>query len=142
VNTYSVENPTDDPFYGLKFEYRAGAEVKDSDYDEFQFTLKSGEAASMASVQMGAQAGENMGLATLEGCQFDGPLPCGEPTMDDSGLFAFHFMGAQDHDDGTMTLVFRVQNYAGSGLSYATIGLPAGVAPSSPEEVYESEVCP
>jgi hypothetical protein len=35
-----------------------------------------------------------------------------------------------------------VQNDRRSGLSYAAIGLPDGVKPSSPTSFYESEVCP
>jgi hypothetical protein len=142
VNKYAVENPSKEPFYGIKFEYQDGTEVKSSNYDEFRLTVRTRDAALIESVQTEVLAGDNGAVVTLENCQFDGPLPCGEPVMDDSGLFAVYFVGARDHKDGTMTLVFQVQNYAGNALSQVTIGLPNGVIPSAPIDSYESEVCP
>ena len=142
TNTYNVENTTNNPFYGIKFEYQSGTEVKDGDYDEFRFTVTAEEAAAMTAVQMEAKAGQNVGMATLENCEFDSPLPCaGEPVPDENGTFAFAFMGAEDNGDGTMTLTFYVYNTTSNGLSHATIGLPEGVVPSSPTGSYQSEVC-
>ena len=144
VNQYNVESPTNNPFYGIKFEFSSGTDVKKSDQDEFKITLTEEEAAEMTSVQMEAKAGPNVGSGTvaLENCQFDGELPCGEPIMDESGDFAFYFMGATGNDDGTLTLTFVVQNFNANGLSHVTIGLPDGVVPSTPTGSYTSEVCP
>jgi hypothetical protein len=144
VNTYGVENPTESPFYGIKFEYQSGTEVRDSNLDEFRFVVPADVAANMASVQVEAKAGQDQAVAsvTLEGCAFNSPVPCGEPIVDDNDFFAFYFMGAEDNGDGTLTLVFQVQNFTGHALSHVTIGLPGGVVPPSPTGSYQSEVCP
>ena len=142
VNKYKVEI-TNNPFYGIKFEYTSGTEIKDGDYEEFRIVVTEDEAASMTSVQLEAKAGINVGTVTLEACDFTSVLPCGsEPVQDENGFFAFYFMGAEDNGDGTMTLAFYVQNMTSNGLSHATIGLPAGVIPSTPTDSYESKVCP
>jgi hypothetical protein len=139
VNTYNVENPTNNPFYGIKFEYQSGTEVKDGAYDEFEVVLPANVVTGMTSVQMEAKAGTNVGMATLEGCQFDQPQICG-PVSDENGFFTFYFMGAEDNGDGTYTLTYRVENLTDRGLSHATVGLPEGVVPPSPGS-YQSEVC-
>ena len=141
TNIYGVESPTNNPFYGIKFEYQSGTEIKNGDMDEFKFTVTAAEAAMMTAVQMEAKAANYVGIVTLEGCAFNEGLPCGEPVRDANGYFAFYFMGAQDNGDGTLTLVFQVQNLTDRGLSHATIGLPGGVIPSTPTGNYQSEVC-
>ncbi len=142
VNNYGVESPTNNPFYGIKFEYQSGTEVKNGNYEEFKITLPADAVAAMTSVQLEAKAAGDVGLLTLEGCDFTSPLACGEPTLDPNGYFAFYFMGAVDNGDGTYTLTFWVQNQTNHGLSHATIGLPAGVVPTTPTNNYQSEVCP
>jgi hypothetical protein len=144
VNQYNVESPTNAPFYGIKFEFASGTEVKNSDYEVFKFTLTQEQAAAMTSVQMEAKAGPDVesGTILLENCQFDQAIPCGEPVTNDNHLFAFYFMGAVDNGDGTLTLTFQVQNFSDKGLSHATIGLPDGAVPSVPTGSYQSEVCP
>ncbi len=142
VNTYGVESPTNNPFYGIKFEYQSGTEVKDGAYDEFQIVLPTDVVAGLTAVQMEAKAGQNEGQATLQGCQFDQFVACETVAQDGSGFFEFSFQGARDNGDGTMTLVFWVTNMTGSGLSHATIGLPDGVVPLSPTGSYQSQVCP
>jgi hypothetical protein len=143
VNQYSVENPTNNPFYGIKFEYQSGTEVKDGDLDAFKFTVTAAEAAAMNSsgVQVEAKAGTFQGILTLDLCDFTQPVPCGDVATDPDGNFGFQFMGAQDNGDGTLTLTFWVYNGTSQGLSHATIGLPAGAVPSSPTNNYQSEVC-
>lgn len=141
TNTYGVENPTNNPFYGIKFEYQSGTEVKNGDMDEFKITITAAEAAAMTSVQLEAKAANYVGILTLEGCAFNEGLPCGDPVRDPDGYFAFYFLGAQDNGDGTMTLTFQVQNLTENGLSHATIGLPAGVIPTQPTGNYQSQVC-
>lgn len=141
TNIYGVESPTNNPFYGIKFEYQSGTEIKNGDMDEFKFTVTAAEAAMMTAVQMEAKAANYVGVVTLEGCAFNEGLPCGEPVRDANGYFAFYFMGAQDNGDGTLTLVFQVQNLTDRGLSHATIGLPGGVIPSTPTGNYQSQVC-
>jgi hypothetical protein len=143
VNTYNVENPTNNPFHGIKFEYQSGTEVRDGDFDEFTIVLTTEQAAALTNVPMEAKAATNVGQVTLENCAFDQPLPCaGEPVQDENGYFAFTFMGAEDNGDGTMTLTFHVYNFTSHGLSHATIGLPDGVEPTAPTGNYQSEVCP
>jgi len=140
TNTYGIEI-TNNPFYGIKFEYQSGTEVKNGDSDEFRFTVTADEAAAMTSVQVEAKAGTLQGIATLEGCDFTSELPCGDPVRDPDGYFAFYFMGAVDNGDGTLTLVFQVQNMTEFGLSHATFGLPSGAVPSAPTGNYQSEIC-
>lgn len=139
LNTYGVE-VTNNPFYGIKFNYQSGTEIKNSDDDEFKFTLPTDVVNGMTSMQLEAKASTNQGLATLE-CAFNGSLPCG-PVMSDNQLFAFSFMGATDNGNGTMTLTFRVQNFTQYGLSHASFGLPAGATPTPNSGNYQSQVCP
>ncbi len=140
VNTYNVENPTNNPFYGIKFEYQSGTEIKNSADDEFKFTLPADVVNAMTSIQLEAKASTNQVQVTMQDCQFGEGLPCG-PVMDDNKSFAFTFMGATDNGDGTKTLTFRVQNFSQYGLSHATFGLPAGAVPTVPTP-YQSQVCP
>ena len=140
VNQYGVENPTNNPFYGIKFEYQSGTEIRDGGFDEFRFTLPADQVNAMTSIQLEAKAGEIVGQGTLEGCQFNGFAPC-EQTLESSG-FLFTFQGAVDNGDGTFTLTFHVQNMNGYGLSHATFGLPGGAVPTNPSGNYQSEVCP
>jgi hypothetical protein len=143
-NIYTVENTTNNPFYGIKFNYASGTEVKDSNYEQFSFVLTKDQAAAITSMQLEAKAGTGQDEATikLENCDLTGALMC-EPVISDNHLFAFTFMGAADAGNGNLTLTFQVQNYAKFGLSHATFGLPAGVVPSSPASGnYEAKVCP
>jgi hypothetical protein len=143
VNQYNVENMTDNPFYGIKFEYQSGTEVKDGNFDQFKFVVAGAQAAQMndTGVRVEAKAGTLEGEAILVTCQFDQGLPCGEVAKDPNNYFAFYFLGAADNGDGTLTLTFQVQNLTSLALSHATIGLPAGTTPSSPTNNYQSEVC-
>ena len=142
-NLYNVENPTDNPFYGIKFNYQSGMEIKDGDYDEFKVTLPTEAVAAMTSINLEAKAGEEVGQVTLtsDACQINQPLPC-EPVKSDGSKFSFTFAGATDNGDGTTMLTFWVSNYTTFGLSHVTIGLPAGVVPSSPTNTYTSQICP
>jgi len=140
-NQYTVESPTNNPFYGIKFEFKSGTEVLGSGYDRFEFTLTQDEAASMGSIQLEAKAGQNVGMATLEGCDFTSSEPC-DAVQDEEAYFAFQFVGAEDNGDGTLTLVFEVTNFTDKALSHATFGLPDGAVPSSPSDSYESKICP
>lgn len=140
VNRYGVEI-TNNPFEGIKFEYQSGTEIKDGDYDKFQIVLTTEQAAALNNVQMEAKAGQDVGSGTvsLEGCRFDQMADemCGT-AQDENGNFAFSFAGARPNEDGTLTLVFYVQNNTEHGLSHATIG----IVPDSPPGSYESTVCP
>ena len=141
-NTYAVENPTENPFYSIKFNFASGTEVKDSNYDEFSYTIPYDQAAAMTSMQLEAKAGQDQGIVTMDTCSFAEGLPCG-PVQTEDHLFAFTFMGATDNGDGTVTLTFQVQNYSNHGLSHASFGLPDGVVPTTPEGGnYTSKVCP
>ncbi len=142
VNTYGIESPTNNPFYGIKFEYQSGTEIRDGDYELFEIVLPADVVNGLTSIPMEAKASTEVGQVTLEGCQFNSELPCGDPVFDDAHNFTFQFMGAKDNGDGTYTLTFMVQVMIGHGLSHATIGLPDGVVPSSPSGNYQSEVCP
>ncbi len=140
TNQYNVENPTNNPFYGIKFEYQSGTEIRDGGFDQFRFTLPADVVNGMTSIQLEAKAADIVGMATLDGCQFNGFTPC-ERAVESNG-FIFTFQGAVDNGDGTLTLVFHVQNMNGFGLSHATFGLPDGVVPASPSGNYQSAVCP
>lgn len=136
---YNVENTTNNPFYGIKFEYKSGPEIKRGAYDEFSFVLTKEEAAAMQNVQVEAKAGRNSQTTQIGNCAFDQPQAC-DPVKKRS--YTFTFLGAEDNGDGTLTLTFRVQNDRRNALSHATIGLSGGVKPSTPTNFYESEVCP
>lgn len=140
-NVYNVENPAADPFYGVKYTYQAGTEIKDSEMDLFQYTVPSDTAVTMSTVQIAAQAGDLSGQVALAGCDFTSPLVCGDPVTDDSNTFGFQFFGATDNGDGTITLTYMVQNLSSNPLSAVTIGLPETVVPSTPSGTYTSQVC-
>jgi len=141
TNTYGIE-VTNNPFYGIKYEYKSGTEIKNGDYDIFEFVVPADVAAAMTQVQMEAKAGQDVGeFVTLQG-KFDQPLPSGEPLMGQNRFFAFSFLGGQDNGDGTFTLTFQIQNMSDHGLSHVTVGLPDGVVPSAPSGNYQSSVCP
>lgn len=140
TNQYNVESPTNNPFYGIKFEYQSGTEIRDGGFDEFRFILPADVVNNMTAIQLEAKAGEIVGQGTLQGCQFNTLSPC-EQTLESNG-FLFTFQGAVDNGDGTMTLIFHVRNMNGFGLSHATFGLPDGVVPSGPSGSYTSSVCP
>ncbi|MBN1483585.1 MAG: hypothetical protein JXA37_02590 [Chloroflexia bacterium] len=139
VNTYGVENPTNNPFPGIKFEYQSGTEVKDGAWDLYRVTIPSGDAANLGSVQLEAKAGQDQVIAdaNLSGCDFDNFTPCEAEV--ESGGFIFSFQGAVDNGDGTMTLTFQVQNNTNHGISHVTIGLPNAIWGGGN---YQSEVCP
>jgi uncharacterized protein YegL len=139
INQYNVENTTNRPFYGIRYEFRGGTEVKSGDWDEYAFTVTKAQAEAMSSVKIDAKAGRGEGSATLTGCNFAGTATCG-PVSD--SYFTFSFQGAKDNGDGTMTLTFRVQNDRRAAISNVLIGLPSGVKPSWPTSSYQSEVCP
>jgi hypothetical protein len=146
TNNYNVENTTNNPFYGIKFEYQSGTEIKDGAYDEFTFVVTAAQASAMneSGIQFEAKAGNTQnftGLSTLEACQFDLPLPCGTVAKDSNNNFAFSFAGATENGDGTLTLKFLVQNQTNHGLSHVTFGLAAGVVPSAPTNNFQSNVC-
>lgn len=141
LNNYNVE-VTNNPFYGIKFNFQSGQEVKNGAYDLFQVTLPAEVVSGMTSVQLEAKAAGNVGILTLEGCDFTSALSCGQPVTDSNGFFAFYFIGATNNGNGTYTLTFQVQNLTRHGLSHATIGLPQGVTPIAPTNTYQSQVCP
>jgi len=140
VNTYGVENTTNNPFYGIKFEYQSGTEVKNGDMDTFQFIVTAEQLAQFTSIQLEAKAANYVGIVTME-TDFTSPIPTGDVAKDDERYFAFYFGGAEDNGDGTFTLTFQVQNMTDRGLSHVTIGLPGGVTPDWPTTTYQSEVC-
>jgi hypothetical protein len=142
TNSYQVENPTNNPFYGIKFNYLSGTEIKNGALDEFKFTVTVEQAAqmSLSGIQLEAKAGTIQSFAMMD-CDFTTVLGCGEVAKDDDNNFVFQLAGAADNGDGTLTLRFWVFNYTDLGLSHVTFGLPSGIAPSSPTDNYQSEVC-
>ncbi len=140
-NTYVVENPAADPFYGVKYTYQSGTEIKDSEMDLFQYTLPADVVAAMSTVQIAAQAGDLIGQEALAGCDFTSPLVCGDPVTDDTGAFGFQYFGATDNGDGTITLTYMVENLSGNPLNAVTIGMPDTLVPSTPAGTYTSRVC-
>lgn len=142
VNTYGIESPTNNPFYGIKFEYQSGTEIRDGNYDLFTIVLPADVVNGLTAIPLEAKAATEVGQVTVEGCQFNSALPCGDPLFDGAHNFAFQFTGATDNGDGTYTLSFTVQVMIANALSHVTIGLPDGVIPSSPSGTYQSQVCP
>lgn len=139
TNTYNVENTTRNPFYGIKFNYTSGTEIKGGAYDEFTFVLTKAQAEGMRSMELEAKAATAQEQVTLRGCNFSQPTPCATVS---TRRYAFTFLGATDNGDGTLTLTFKVENGAARGLSHVTFGLPAGVKPSQPPSGnYQTEVC-
>jgi hypothetical protein len=138
-NTYKVENPTNNPFYGIKFEFQSGVDVRDGSYDHFEVTLPADVVQGMTSIQLEAKSATNTSIVTLE-ADFTSPFGGGEPIASESGLHGFAFMGAVDNGDGTYTLSFKVVVYDTQALSHVTIGLPAGAVPSESGS-YTSESC-
>jgi hypothetical protein len=130
VNTYGVEI-TNNPFPGIKFEYRSGTEVKNGAYDEFRVTLSAAQAASadLTAIQVEVKAATLQEIATIG---------TGEPTHAESGNYAFQLTQVIENDDGSVTLVFWVYNYTNHGISHVTIGL----TPDAPPNQYQSQVCP
>jgi len=140
TNQYGVENPTNNPFYGIKFEYQSGTEIRDGGFDEFRYTVPTDVADGITSVHLEAKAADIVGDVFLDGCQFNQFIPC-DHTVNSNG-FTFSFQGAVDNNDGSLTLVFYVWNDNPHGLSHATFGLPDGVVPANPSGGYQSQVCP
>jgi len=140
TNQYNVENTTNNPFYGIKFEYQSGTEIRNGDYDEFAYVLDATNAAALTSMEVEAKAGTRVGTATISGCAFTQADACA-PVQDSNGYFSFQFLGASDNGDGTYTLRFKVQVVTNRALSHTTFGLPTGVVPSSPNNNYQSQVC-
>lgn len=137
-NQYGVENPTNNPFYGIKFEFKSGSEVKNGDSDIFSYTLPKDVVAGMTSVQFEGKAGTIQYIAEMQ-CDFTSPLAC-DP-VGDANQFKAQFLGATDNGDGTLTLTFQLWNYTSFGLSHASFSLPAGAVPSNPTNTYTSKVC-
>lgn len=142
INDYTVENPSTTPLYGVRYQFAAGIPIVNGDYDEFKLVLPADVATNLESVTVAATITGIQGQGILTGCDFAGPLPCGEPIRDASNNLAFYFTGAADNADGTLTLTFAVQNFSNQPLQSITIGLPDGVVPSSPTGTYQSQVCP
>jgi len=141
TNQYNVENTTNNPFYGIKFEYQSGTEIKNGNYDEFTYVLNAADAAAMTTMQLEAKAGSRVSTVTLDSCSFTQAEAC-PMVQAQNGHFNFQFLGASDNGDGTLTLRFKVQVLTNRALSHATFGLPGGIAPSSPTNIYQSQVCP
>lgn len=134
--SYNVENPTANPFEGIKFEFQSGNEIKNGHYDNYEIVLSAADAAALTSVPVEAKAGTTQGITELTGCDFTSLAPC-DQTAEAEG-FAFYFMGATDNGDGTLTLTFRVQNFNPYAVSHVTIG----VVPQAPTGSYDSQICP
>jgi hypothetical protein len=141
VNTYTVENTTNNPFRSIKFNYTSGTEIKDGLYDELQFTLTSAQAAALTSIRVAVKSGRTTDEVTLSNCQFNGTQPCAAVT---GGGVTVAFQGAKDNGNGTLTLTFRVVDNRRNALSNVAFGLPRGVTPSWPANngSYQSSICP
>lgn len=138
-NTYTVENPTNNPYYSVKFNYASGTEVKNGGYDTFQYTLPKDAVAALTQMQVTAKAATNERTVVLK-CDFTDPLGCGDPVYDPDHLFGFQFSGATDNGDGTLTLTFQVFVFGDNGLSHAAFELPAGLTAGVPAS-YQAQSC-
>ena len=62
---YEVENPTNNPFYGIKFDFVSGEEIKNGDYDIFVYTLRASDWDPDDPLQVEAKASTTVGKGTL-----------------------------------------------------------------------------
>jgi len=111
-HTYTVENPTNNPFYSIKFEEVAEG-VRDGDADIFNYAIPTAAYDADDPIQVQAKAAGYIGTVTL--------IP--DTTASDNG-FVFSFLGATDNEDGTTTISIQVENDNDRALSYVAISLP------------------
>lgn len=137
-NAYAVENPTNNPFYSVKFEFVSGTEVKNGAYEIFKYTLPKDVVAAMTEMQVEVKAATEARIYELA-CDFTGAAGCGLPVGDDA--YAVSFDGAADNGDDTYTLTFTVFVYSNHGLSHVSFSLPEGEAAGSLEGDYTAEAC-
>lgn len=118
-----VENPTNNPFYSIKFEMKDG--YKDGATVDFSYTITAEEFASLTTIRVQAKAGEFIGYAIFDadGC---GENPdCVLVTED----FTFTFMQATTSGDNT-TVTFLIANNSSNIIDFVSIAVPEGVAPT------------
>jgi uncharacterized protein YegL len=121
-NEYNIENTTNNPFYGIKFEFAGSDGFKNGASELFKFSLDE-IPAGWNSIQLEAKAGTRRSSGTMNNCDLSQP-----PAADGSALcqisdskFAIEFLGTENN-----TLTFRLTNKTNRGLSHATFGLPDG----------------
>ena len=113
---YTIENPTNNPFYAIKYE-TIGEGVKNGGYDIFEFILD--QDPGTYQIECEAEGSTIVGIVTLE-------------NIGDTGshnLFTFEFLSKTDNGDGTYTYSFKVTNDNNRALSHVSIGLPCGGVP-------------
>jgi hypothetical protein len=134
-----VENATSDPFYGVKFNFASGTDVKDGGFESFKYTLPTEVVAAMTKMQvevMAADASRTYELA----CAFTNPLGCGGAVSDE--LYSVSFDSALDNGDGTTTLTFTVINHTPDALAHVAFSLPEGqTAGGVTDNSFTSEIC-
>jgi hypothetical protein len=139
-NSYNVENTTDNPFYGVKYNYASGTEVKEGGFDTFAYQLPADIVSGMSSIQIEVKAGTESRIISLEE-DFSAEIGIGEPIKDADGLYGVSFIGATDNGDGTLTLKFTIYVFGQQSLSHVTFGLPEGQVALNMEGSYTSEQC-
>jgi hypothetical protein len=126
MDGFDIENPATNPFYGIKFNYTSGDEIKDGLTDEFRIVLTAEEVAALSAsgMQVEVKASTNSQTVTLS-CDFSNGS-CGDPVTSEDGSYDVYFIGSTDNGDGTFTLTLWVQNHSNHGISQVTFGLPDG----------------
>jgi hypothetical protein len=123
-NTYNVENPTNDPYYSVKFNFASGTEVKDGGSDVFEYSLPKDVVAAMTQMKVTAKAATDEYAATLV-CDFTDATGC-DAVFSPDHLFGYQFLGAVENADGSLTLRFQVWVFGTNALSHTAFELPAG----------------
>jgi uncharacterized repeat protein (TIGR01451 family) len=111
---YNVENPTNNPFYSIKFETLGEGVKKGATYDsdQFEFTLEVDP--DEYKIDVSAKGGLIVGTMSVSD---EGDL------YSDDG-FTVELVSITDNNDGTYTYVLEITNYNGYGLSHVAFSLP------------------
>mgnify|MGYP006282139053 FL=1 len=113
-NEYYVENPTNNPFYSIKFETQAPDGIRDGEYDIFEFTLNQDPGEYTFRLELTRGNGDVYMIIPYEQTV----------TSDD---FTVEYLYKIDNGDGTYTIGFNVTNddsSSGAALSHVAFELP------------------
>ena len=133
--SYNVENPTNNPFYSIKFE-TIGEGIKNGQCDTFQFTVPSG--AAQYAVQVQAKASTySQGGTFASNCSFREPVDMGQdlivfasyPKGDDTESKRGYLYALDAHTgDKVWTSFVNQRKYQLGAYSGGTKGATAGVS--------------
>lgn len=115
---YGIENPTNNPFYSVKFEAKKAEEYKNGASDTFSFTIPASDYENLSTLRVQAKAARSVGAVTfdLNACS---PKPAACLIEGNGANFAF--TGANDNGDGTTTVNLMIQNLAEEDVNSITV---------------------